>query len=211
VSKVKGVAVQLGPDKRGLWDGKFEPSFDMTLSISPQADTQAVRDLLFDFAEKYSQDAFILESESQYERDVREGKKAFPLTEFDDDGLMHYPQIVYQFANPITEQQVADLSVAMQDNGIDAFSVNENGIQLSVIKFFPDESPLTEEQKYGEREQDLRSKSEATAKATADVLGRDENTRRVVRIRRSSYRGATSEGTSEQSRRFDRSDVLNAF
>ena len=211
VSKVKGVAVAFGPDKRGLWDGKFEPSLNMVLSISQQADTESVSKMLFDFAEKYSQDAFILESESNYEKDVFEGKRGTPLTEFDENGLMHYPQIIYTFAKPITDEQVADLSVSLQNNGVDAFSINNNDIKVSVIKFFPDDSPLNEDQQNEERKRDLESKSDATEKSALDVLGPNVTFTPEVRIKKSSYQGARNEGTKEQSREYDRSNVLESF
>jgi hypothetical protein len=211
VSKVKGVAVAFGPDKRGLWDGKFEPSLNMVLSISQQADTESVSKMLFDFAEKYSQDAFILESESNYERDVFEGRRGTPLTEFDENGLMHYPQIIYTFAEPITDEQVADLSVSLQNNGIDAFSINNNDIKVSVIKFFPEDSPLNEDEQNEERKRDLESKSDATEKSAVDVLGPNVSFTPEVRIKKSSYQGARNEGTEEQTREYDRSNVLESF
>ena len=213
VAKVDGVAVQFKDTKRGLWDKKFEPSFNMTLSVSPQADTKKVSDLLFDFAEKYSQDAFILEADSEIEDDVFSGKRGVPLTEFDENNLMHYPQIIYTFVEPITDEQVADLSVALENEGVDAFNINNNEVQVSVIKFLSpeEEANLTKEEQYEERERDLDSKSIATEKATADVLGPNVTYNPTVRIKKSSYQGATNEGTSDQTRQYNRSDVLKAF
>ena len=213
VAKVDGVAVQFKDTKRGLWDKKFEPSFNMTLSVSPQADTKKVSDLLFDFAEKYSQDAFILEADSEIEDDVFSGKRGVPLTEFDKNNLMHYPQIIYTFVEPITDEQVADLSVALENEGVDAFNINNNEVQVSVIKFLSpeEEANLTKEEQYEERERDLDSKSIATEKATADVLGPNVTYNPTVRIKKSSYQGATNEGTSDQTRQYNRSDVLKAF
>lgn len=138
----------------------------MILSISPQANTKKVSDLLFDFAEKYSQDAFILETDSEYEQDVFNGNREIPLTEFDENNLMHYPQIIYTFDEPITDEQVADLSVALENEGIDAFNINNNEIKVSVIKFFEDtdQQNLTEDEQYEERTRDLDSKSIAAEK-----------------------------------------------
>lgn len=213
VAKIDGVSVQFKDTKRGLWDKKFEPSFNMTLSVSPQADTKKVSDLLFDFAEKYSQDAFILEAESEFEEDVFSGKRGVPLTEFDENNLMHYPQIIYTFVEPITDEQVADLSIALENEGVDAFNINNNEVQVSVIKFLSpeEETNLTKEEQYEERERDLDSKSIATEKATADVLGPNVTYNPTVRIKKSSYQGATNEGTSDQTRQFNRSDVFKAF
>jgi hypothetical protein len=213
VAKINGVAVQFKDTKRGLWDGSFEPSFNMILSISPQANTEAVSDLLFDFAEKYSQDAFILESDSELEQDVIDGKRSVPLTEEDSNGLINYPQIIYTFDEPITDEQVADLSVALENNGIDAFNINNNEFQVSIIKTFSkeQEANLNEDEKYEERAKDFGSKTIAAAKATSDVLGSNGNGRRSIRIKKSSYQGATNEGTADQTRQFNKSDVLKAF
>jgi hypothetical protein len=213
VAKVDGVAVKFSDPKRGLWNGSFEPSFNMILSISPQANTEAVSKLLFDFAEKYSQDAFILETDSEYESDVFSGKRDIPLTEFDENNLMHYPQIIYTFDEPITDEQVTDLSVELEKNGVEAFNINNNEIKVSVIKFFEDtdQQNLTEDEQYEERTRDLDSKSIAAEKATADVLGPDVKVKPTVRIKKSSYQGAKNEGTSDPTRQFDRSDVLKSF
>ena len=213
VSKIDGVAVKFSDPKRGLWDGSFEPAFNMILSISPQANTEAVSKLLFDFAEKYSQDAFILETDSEYEADVFSGKRDVPLTEFDKNNLMHYPQIIYTFDVPITDEQVADLSNELENNGVDAFNINNNEIKVSVIKFFneSEQQNLTEDEQYEERARDLDSKSIATEKATADVLGTNVKVKPTIRIKKSSYQGAKNEGTSDQTREFDRSDILKSF
>jgi len=213
VAKIDGVSVQFKDTKRGLWDKKFEPSFNMTLSVSPQADTKKVSDLLFDFAEKYSQDAFILETNSDLEDDVINKGREMPLTEFDENNLMNYPQIIYTFAEPITDEQVADLSVALENEGVDAFNINNNELQVSVIKFLSqdEQNNLTNDEQYQERTRDFDSKTIAIAKATSDVLGSDGKGASSIRIKKSSYQGATNEGSADQTRQYDRSDVLKAF
>ena len=213
VAKIDGVAVQFKDTKRGLWDKRFEPSFNMTLSVSPQADTKKVSDLLFDFAEKYSQDAFILETNSELEDDVINNGREMPLTEFDENNLMNYPQIIYTFAEPITDEQVADLSVALEKEGVDAFNINNNELQVSVIKILSqdEQNNLTNDEQYQERTRDFDSKTIATAKATFDVLGSNGKGTNSIRIKKSSYQGATNEGSADQTRQFNRSDVLKAF
>jgi len=213
VANIDGVSVQFKDTKRGLWDKKFEPSFNMTLSVSPQADTKKVSDLLFDFAEKYSQDAFILETNSDLEDDVINKGREMPLTEFDENNLMNYPQIIYTFAEPITDEQVADLSVALESEGIDAFNINNNELQVSVIKFLSqdEQNNLTNDEQYQERTRDFDSKTIAIAKATSDVLGSDGKGASSIRIKKSSYQGATNEGSADQTRQFNRSDVFKAF
>jgi hypothetical protein len=211
VAKVPGVSVKFSEDKRGLWDGSFEPSFNMSLSISEQADTGKVSDLLFDFAEKYSQDAFILEADSEYEADVLNNNRAVPLTEFDENGLMHYPQIIYTFDEQLTDEQLADLSVELQNNGVDAFNINKNELKISVIKFFPEDTQLDEQQQYEERQRDLDTKTDATEQSTINVLGTSVTYNPTIRIKKSSYQGAKNEGTTDQTREYDRGDVLEPF
>lgn len=211
VAKIKGVSVKFQDAKRGLWDGKFEPSFNMTLSISPQADTKKVSDLLFDFSEKYSQDAFILETDSELQNEWVNGNIDMPLTEIDGNELMNYPQIIYTFAEPIIDEQVADLSLALQKEGIDAFSINNNGLQVSVMTFLPEDNNLTKEEQYNEKLKDFQSKSNATANAVGQTLGSNALDAGDVVIKKSSYNGAINEGTKDQTRQFDRSDVLEAF
>ena len=213
VAQIDGVSVKFNDIKRGLWDNAFEPSFNMTLSISPQADTKKLSDLLFDFAEKYSQDSFILETDSELQQDVMDGKRSVPLTEEDSNGLINYPQIIYTFAEPITDEQVADLSVALEKEGVSAFNINNNEFQVSVIKTFSkeQEANLNEDEKYEERARDFESKTIAAAKATSDVLRSDGKGTSSIRIKKSSYQGATNEGTADQTRQYDKSDVLKAF
>ena len=211
VAQVDGVAVQFKDTKRGLWDKKFEPSFNMTLSVSPQADTKKLSDLLFDFAEKYSQDAFILETESELHDEWVDGKINTPLSEKDSNGLTNYPQIIYTFAEPITDEQLSDLSVELENNGIGAFNINNNELQVSVIFTEDQDINLTKDEQYEERKRDYKSRLESTENAVFSVFGSDGNGSLDIRIKKSSYQGATNEGTDDQTRQYDRSDVLKAF
>ena len=211
VAQVDGVAVQFKDTKRGLWDKKFEPSFNMTLSVSPQADTKKLSDLLFDFAEKYSQDAFILETESELHDEWVNGKINTPLSEKDSNGLTNYPQIIYTFAEPITDEQLSDLSVELEKNGIGAFNINNNELQVSVIFTEDQDINLTKDEQYEERKRDYKSRLESTENAVFSVFGSDGNGSLDIRIKKSSYQGATNEGTDDQTRQYDRSDVLKAF
>jgi len=211
VADIKGVEVTFKDTNRGLWDGKFEPSFNMNLSISPDADTQKVSDMLYDFSEKYSQDAFILETESELHDEWINGNVDMPLTEFYDNDLMHYPKIIYTFAEPITDEQVADLSVSLENEGVDAFSINNNQVEVSVITFLPENNNLTKDEQYNEKFKDFQSKSSATANAIGQTLGSNALDGRNVIIKKSSYQGAINEGTEDQTRQYDRSNVLEAF
>lgn len=211
VAKVDGVAVQFKDTKRGLWDKKFEPSFNMTLSVSPQADTKKLSDLLFDFAEKYSQDSFILETESELHDEWVDGKINTPLSEKDSNGLANYPQIIYTFAEPVTDEQLSDLSVELENNDISAFNVNNNELQVSVIFTQDQDINLTKDEQYEERKRDYKSRLESTENAVFSVFGSNGNGSLDIRIKKSSYQGATNEGTDDQTRQYDRSDVLKAF
>jgi hypothetical protein len=211
VADIKGVEVTFKDTNRGLWDGKFEPSFNMNLSISPDADTQKVSDMLYDFSEKYSQDAFILETESELHDEWINGNVDMPLTEFYDNDLMHYPKIIYTFAEPITDEQVADLSVSLENEGVDAFSINNNQVEVSVITFLPENNNLTKDEQYNEKLKDFQSKSSATANAIGQTLGSNALDGHNVIIKKSSYQGAINEGTEDQTRQYDRSNVLEAF
>jgi len=210
VSKVNGVAVQFKDNKMGLWDKRFEPSFNMTISVSPQANTKDVSDLLFDFSEKYSQDAFILESDSDM---VIDSNSQMPLSEIGKDGLMHYPQLIYTFDTPITDEQLADISVALENNGLDAFNINNNEVKVSVIKTFTEDEQqnLDENEQRESRQQDYNSKTVATAKSIYDVLGSNAKGSLNIRVRKSSYQGAVNEGTEDQTRQYNRSDVFKEF
>src|SRR5690625_3696895 len=43
VSKIRGVNVNFNQPYLGSWEGNYEPSLNMTLSISPNADTGAIK------------------------------------------------------------------------------------------------------------------------------------------------------------------------
>ena len=209
VAKMPGVEVEFGKPRMGLWDGKFEPSFNMNLKVTEGSDTRATSDMLINFAEKYSQDAFILETDSDLNSDVTNGNINVPYTEFDGDGMMHYPQISYTFANNLTDQQIAELSNKLQDSGITAFSLNDQELKISVITFLEDN--LSEDEQFTRKEQEFREKLDNSADAIEDVLGDNGVYEQETIIKRSSYQGAKNEGSSEQTRQYDRGDVLETI
>ena len=209
VAKMPGVEVEFGKPRMGLWDGKFEPSFNMNLKVTEGSDTRATSDMLINFAEKYSQDAFIIETDSDLNSDVTNGNINVPYTEFDGDGMMHYPQISYTFANNLTDQQIAELSNKLQDSGITAFSLNDQELKISVITFLEDN--LSEDEQFTRKEQEFREKLDNSADAIEDVLGDNGVYEQETIIKRSSYQGAKNEGSSEQTRQYDRGDVLETI
>ena len=111
----------------------------------------------------------------------------------------------------VEDNQVADLSVALENEGVDAVNINNNEIQVSLITFLPENNNLTKDEQYEERKRDFESKSSATKNAVDQILGRNALDGRNVIIKKSSYQGAVNEGTTDQTRQYDRGDVLKAF
>jgi hypothetical protein len=126
--------------------------------------------MLINFAEKYSQDAFILETDSDLDAEVSNSNIDIPYTEFDGDGMMHYPQINYTFANNLSDQQIADLSNKLQDSGITAFSLNDQELKISVITFLEDN--LSEDEQFTRKEQEFRNKLDNSADAIEEYMSK---------------------------------------
>ena len=213
ISDIPGVSVKFDEPKIGLWNKFFEPSFNMTLSFTQRADTEKLSKILFDFAEKYSQDSFILEMESDMSKDFYEEKIPLPLGEQDTKGFTHYPQIVYNFISPISDLELSQLSISLQDSGIDAFNVNKNELKISIIPFLTENQleTLNEKQQYAEKYNQYISTVTKSWKSTLSVIGDEERFEQEIRIRKSSYHGATNEDTNEQTRQYDRSNILKKY
>src|SRR5690625_5998399 len=110
----------------------------MTLSISPNADTRAISGLLFDIAENTSQVAFILEERSEIEDRT-------PLTEIDEAGMMHYPQIRVIFDRQLSVAEKSIIAQRLKNNGVEEFSIDGDYFIISII----DLKSETNEQKIG--------------------------------------------------------------
>jgi hypothetical protein len=211
VAKVPGTKVAFKDHKMGSWQGNFEPAFNMTLSVTPQANTKELSNMLFDFSEKYSQDAFILESDSDDQNSVFNDTVDMPFTE-ERDGLLYYPQLGFSFSQPISREKMAELSNKLNEQGIEAFNMNDNELKVSIITFLGDEqSKLSPEEQYNLKQDEYERQSAAIATAVKEVLGPDAVAGANVKIRRSKYTGATNEGTADQTRTYDRGDVFEAF
>ena len=65
----------------------------------------------------------------------------------------------------VEDNQVAELSVALENEGVNAFNINNNDFQLSIIFSQEQEANLTKDEQYEERKRDYRSKSSATENA----------------------------------------------
>src|SRR5690606_24386380 len=197
VSKIRGVNVSFNQPYLGSWQGNYEPSLNMTLSISPNADTGAISGLLFDLAENTSQDAFILEERSEIEDRT-------PLTEFDEAGMMHYPQyrVIYDRQLSVAEKSI--IAQRLKNKGVEEFSIDGDYFIVSIIDF----NSETNEQKE-------KYYAEKAAAITSLFTGEGEKigTNRVrdvqKHIRKSKYVGARNEGDEQsQTREYDRSDLF---
>jgi hypothetical protein len=128
VAKHRGVAVQFGDNYIGSWNEIFEPSLNMRLILTPESNEQAISDMISRFAERYNQDAVIIEKRSYKEEDYKNNLINMPFFERDEgSNLDHYPQIFIEFEEKMTNEQVNALSLALNESKlIDSFSVNKN-------------------------------------------------------------------------------------
>jgi len=90
------------------------------------------------------------------------------------------------------------------------FSINNNEVEVSVITFLPENNNLTKDEQYNEKLKDFQSKRSAASVAIRQVLGRNALDGENVIIRKFSYQGAINEGTEDQTRQYNRSNVLEA-
>lgn len=197
VSKISGVEVEFNSPFLGAWDGNFEPPLNMVLKIAQDADTQSISKLLFDLAEATSQDAFILEENSEI-------TDRTPLTEFSEDGMMHYPQLRINFPSELTVEEKSIAAQALRDNGIQEFSIDGDFLLINVIDF---NSETNEQQ-----EQNFTKIKETVA---ALFSGEGSPIRTILtgnvqeNVRKSRYVGARNEGDKQsQTREYDRSDLF---
>ena len=72
----------------------------------------------------------------------------------------------------VEDNQVADLSVALENEGIDAFNTNNNDFQVSVIFTQEQDANLTKDEQYEERkreQQEFQNKIERGELAKMDI------------------------------------------
>ncbi len=181
----------------GAWQGNYEPSLNMTLEVSDNADTGALSGLLFDMAENTSQDAFILETESGIT-----GRT--PLTEFDADGYMHYPQIRVSFGNELTVEEKSDIAQKLNNSKITEFSIDGDYFIVSLLDFDSE----TAQQKLEKYEK----KWDTITALFRGEGGKDRGNKTTViseNFRKSKFVGARNEGDEQsQTREYDRSDLF---
>jgi len=205
ISKIKGVEVLFRDNYSGAWGGVAEPSMNMSLKITEDADTEAISRLLQEFGEKYSQDAIIIETTSEFSDDIINEKIKPKFSYADNRGFLHYPQIFYKFASTPTAKQLADLGKLLKENGINDYSFNNNELKVSIISF---EGNQTETQ----LKQDYEKRHEKIKQSVINALGLTEDGDVVsteVRYRKSRYVGSENDGdTSTEERPYDRSDIF---
>src|SRR5690606_35035618 len=199
VSKIRGVNVSFNQPYLGSWQGNYEPSLNMTLSISPNADTGAISGLLFDLAENTSQDAFILEERSEIEDRT-------PLTEFDEAGMMHYTQIRVNINSQHSVEEKSIIAQRLNTNGVEDFSIDGDYFIVSII----DDNSETNEQK----EQYYAEKAAAITtpfRGEGEKIGTNKVRDVQEHIRKSRYVGARNDGDAQsQTREYDRSNLFEA-
>ena len=197
IAKIRGVEVSFKSPYLGAWQGNYEPSLNMTLKISDNADTGALSGLLFDMAENTSQDAFILETKS----DITDRT---PLTEFDDDGFTHYPQIRISFNQELTVEEKSEIAQKLNNSKIAEFSIDGDYFIVSLIDFESE----TEQQKI----ENYEKKRNTIATLFVRERGKNREDRFGVlseNNRKSKYVGARNEGDEiSQTREYDRSDLF---
>gem|GEM_PF-5551749 len=200
VSKIRGVNVNFNQPYLGSWEGNYEPSLNMTLSISPNADTGAISGLLFDIAENTSQDAFILEERSEIEDRT-------PLTEIDEAGMMHYPQIRVIFDRQLSVAEKSIIAQRLKNNGVEEFSIDGDYFIVSII----DLKSETNEQKkefYAEKSTAITT----LFRGEGEKIGTNKVKDIQNHFRKSKSVGARNAGDEQSQTRgeYDRSDLFEA-
>jgi regulator of replication initiation timing len=208
VAKVNGVEVKFGSDNMGSWQGKAEPSINMTLRVSANVDTKAISDIINDFGERYSQDAIILELNSEYHNDILTGKKNVKLSDFEGN-FMYYPKFIYNFKSKLSAKQRAALSNALKKEGIEEYTLGDDKLEISVIKYLSEsEQNLTNQEQFKLKQDDYKQKGESAAKAISNSLGNDRISTFNINHKKSKYISGKESGTDKQQRKYDRSDLF---
>jgi hypothetical protein len=212
ISKVKGASIKFDDDFRGLYNNVFEPSFNVKLRLTPQSNENEVSQILNEFAERYTQDAFIVETASEESEDFRKqlGENVMPLGDYDEKtNMSHFPQLYAEFTSPLSDKELNELSLSLREGEIDGFSLNKKELKITIFPF------LTEEQEKLSEDEQRRIKKEyydkqisSARKAMANVSRVGRDVKSEVRFRKSTYKGAKS--TEGATRQYDRDNFLKA-
>ena len=171
----------------GKWDGRYEPSFNLSFEAPSIEAEDAFIEYLKNVAEQTSQDAFIIEQESH----LHDMKKNPVYSEY-IEGNLHYPQIVVKFNNRLTIEEEIKLTKELTDAGIKTFSVDGDHFKASIIyEGDINDSVETKKADYDKRK---RSISGVVAGMEGRVSGVESSTQM------SRYFSALNEGSEEPKR-----------
>jgi hypothetical protein len=130
VSKSIGVKYKSGNYYIGSWEGSFEPSMNISFTITDDTNTQALSDFFNKLSEDTSQDAYIVETVAKQDQEFRKTGKIVLFTEL-QDGTSIYPQIKVEFKNNLSNLEKAGLAKLLSDGKIQAFSIGDNFVKIS--------------------------------------------------------------------------------
>lgn len=203
IEAIDGVVAKFGPPFIGSWQGHFEPSFDLLLHISDSADTPKLSDLVFDLAERTSQDAIILEMESELE-------VGNYRTFFDDEGILHYPQIRVRFGGSLNLLQKASIASQLHRYGISDFSIGKDFIFVSIISL-EDVSPEYPTERDIHLDQMMRRITQAVDEV-ASIHGDGLKAKvEVVHLKSKYVETVNTQDAKNQFRKYKRNNIFEAL
>ena len=224
ISRVRGAAIQFGDKYVGIWNEIFEPSLKLKLRITPESNEAAISRELALFAERYNQDGIIIETASEMEQQWINGEIDMPLAYNDENGFTHFPQLLHNFDKELSDQQLADLSLKLKDEGV-SFSMNKDELIVSIFpELEPNQENLSENEQYRAKESIFNDSFDKVTRSINDVLRNNEEITPSIRIAKSIYiggektsrkwrsdKGGEPKGETYDTRTYDRSNFLKAF
>ena len=224
ISRVRGAAIQFGDNYVGIWNEIFEPSLKLKLRITPESNEAAISRELALFAERYNQDGIIIETASEMEQQWINGEIDMPLAYDDKNGFTHFPQLLHNFDKELSDQQLADLSLKLKDEGV-SFSMNKDELIVSIFpELEPNQENLSENEQYRAKESIFNDIFDKVTRSINDILRGNEEITPSVRIAKSIYiggeetsrkwrsdKGGEPKGETYDTRTYDRSNFLKAF
>lgn len=224
ISRVRGAAIQFGDDYVGIWNKIFEPSLKVKLRITPESNEAAISRELALFAERYNQDGIIIETASEMEQQWINGEIDMPLAYDDKNGFTHFPQLLHNFEKELSDQQLADLSLKLKDEGV-SFSMNRDELIVSIFpELEPNQKNLSENEQYRAKERIFNDTFDKVTRSINDILRSNEEITPSIRIAKSIYiggeetsrkwrsdKGGAPKGKTYDTRTYNRSNFLKAF
>lgn len=127
-----------------------------------------------------------------------------PLTKFDEDGYLHYPQIWVDFGRELTVEEKTDIAQKLNKSKITEFSIDGDYFIVSLLDFDSE----TEQQKL-EKYEDKKNTIAALFRGKGGKDREGKFGTISVSNRKSKYVGARNEGDEQsQTREYDRSDLF---